>query len=99
MFGEIGSVQLLSIAFFALYGLSISVVLKRFGAMARTFINAAAIVCNAALDITFFGDSISILEATCFLVILASIFLYSNLARDYKPPTPASKPPAAVASS
>ena len=78
--------QVMSMVFYALYGLSISIVLKRFGAMTRTFINAAAIVLNAALDVTFFGDSISVLEATCFAVILASIFLYSNLAKDYKPP-------------
>ena len=84
-FGAVGAVQVLSMVFYALYGLSISIVLKRFGAMTRTFINAAAIVLNAALDVTFFGDSISVLEATCFAVILSAIFLYSNLAKDYKP--------------
>ena len=58
---------------------------ERTDAMTATFINAAAIVLNAALDVTFFGDSISVLEATCFAVILSAIFLYSNLAKDYKP--------------
>ena len=53
--------------------------------MTRTFINAAAIVLNAAIDVTFFGTTISILEATCFVVILIAILLHSNLARHYKP--------------
>ena len=48
--GAVGAVQVLSMVFYALYGLSISIVLKRFGAMTRTFINAAAIVLNAALE-------------------------------------------------
>jgi len=61
------------------------VLIKRFGAMTRTFINAAAIVLNAAIDVTFFGTTISILEATCFVVILIAILLHSNLARHYKP--------------
>jgi len=84
-FGEIGGAEVFSMFFYAVYGLSISVILKRFGAMTRTFINAAAIVLNAAIDVTFFGTTISILEATCFVVILIAILLHSNLARHYKP--------------
>ena len=61
--------------------------------MTRTFINAAAIVLNAAIDVTFFGTTISILEATCFVVILIAILLHSNLARHYKPEPWGAAPP------
>ena len=49
-------------------------------------------LCNLTLSLrptirleSWYGDSISVLEATCFAVILSAIFLYSNLAKDYKP--------------
>ena len=42
-------VQVFSMVFYAIYGLSISIILKRFGAITRTFINTAAI-CFTALS-------------------------------------------------
>ena len=84
-FGDIGLKPILAMLFYALYGLCISVILKRFGAMVRTFVNALAIVCNGLLDATFFGSPITLSDVTCFSVILCATFLYGNLARDYKP--------------
>ena len=43
VFGELGWRPILSIVFYAVYGLSISFVLKKFGAMTRTFINATGV--------------------------------------------------------
>lgn len=42
-FGNVGFIQIFSMVFYAVYGLSISIILKRFGAITRTFINTAAI--------------------------------------------------------
>ncbi len=42
LFGDVGGVQVFSMVFYAIYGLSISIILKRFGAITRTFINTAA---------------------------------------------------------
>ena len=39
LFGDVGGVQVFSMVFYAIYGLSISIILKRFGAITRTFIN------------------------------------------------------------
>ena len=44
--GEFGGAALFLCAFNAVYGLSISVILKRFGSLTRTFIQTAAIVFN-----------------------------------------------------
>ena len=88
-FGDIGQIQVFSMVFYAIYGLSISVILKRFGAIARTFINTAAICCTALVDVTFFGASISVLEMTTFLVIIIAVFLHTALAR---PPLKADSP-------
>jgi hypothetical protein len=60
--------------FYALYGLTISVILKQFGAMTRTFINATAIVFNGLLDMLFFGTPLTLSDATCFSVILCSAY-------------------------
>ena len=84
-FGEIGYKPVLAMLFYALYGLCISVILKRFGAMVRTFINALAIVFNGMLDATFFGATITLSDLTCFSVILCATVLYGNLAKDYRP--------------
>ena len=85
-FGELGYKPILAMFFYALYGLCISVILKRFGAMVRTFVNALAIVFNALLDASFFGSPVTLSDVTCFSVILCATFLYGNLAKDYKPP-------------
>ena len=84
-FGELGYKPILAMLFYALYGLCISVVLKRFGAMVRTFVNALAIVFNGLIDSSFFGSPITLSDMTCFSVILCATFLYGNLAKDYKP--------------
>jgi hypothetical protein len=64
------------------YGLSISVILKRFGSLTRTFISTVAIVLNAVLDTLFFGESLGALELTTFLTIFAAIFLFTILGSD-----------------
>lgn len=84
-FGELGFKPILAMLFYATYGLCISVILKRFGAMVRTFINALAIVFNSLLDASFFGSPITLSDVTCFSVILCATFLYGNLAKDYRP--------------
>jgi hypothetical protein len=56
--------------FNAIYGLSISVILKRFGSITRTFISTVAIVLNAVLDTLFFSEKITLLEMSTFLTIL-----------------------------
>ena len=84
-FGELGYKPILAMLFYALYGLCISVILKRFGAMVRTFVNALAIVFNGLIDSSFFGSPITLSDMTCFSVILCATFLYGNLAKDYKP--------------
>jgi len=65
------------------YGLSISVILKRFGSLTRTFISTVAIVLNAVLDTMFFGESLSVLELTTFLTIFAAIFLFTILGTSF----------------
>lgn len=69
--------------FSALYGLSISVILKRFGSITRTFISCMAIISNAFLDMLFFKEEMTILEVTTFATILGAIFLYSVVGEDY----------------
>jgi len=66
-----------SIGFNALYGLAISVILKQFGSVTRTFINTAAICCTALLDVVVLGESVSLLEASTFATILIAIYFYS----------------------
>lgn len=70
--------------FSAVYGLSISVILKRFGSLTRTFISTIAVVLNAILDTMFFGESLSVLEVTTFLVIFASIFLFTIMGDEWE---------------
>eukprot|EP00634_Sargassococcus_sp_CCMP2135_P009426 CAMPEP_0198645632 /NCGR_PEP_ID=MMETSP1467-20131203/1347_1 /TAXON_ID=1462469 /ORGANISM="unid. sp., Strain CCMP2135" /LENGTH=312 /DNA_ID=CAMNT_0044381125 /DNA_START=128 /DNA_END=1066 /DNA_ORIENTATION=+ len=95
-FGEVGGIQIFSMIFYAVYGLSISVILKRFGAITRTFINTAAICCTALVDLYFFDASISVLESTTFVVIMIAVFLHTVLAKPttsggfHPPDTPAS---------
>jgi solute carrier family 35 (UDP-sugar transporter), member A1/2/3 len=86
VFGELGWRPVLAMVFYAVYGLTISFILKRFGALVRTFINAVAIVCNAAIDSVFFNSQVTVSDVTCFVVILSATVLYANLAQDYKPP-------------
>lgn len=69
--------------FNAIYGLSISVILKRFGSITRTFISTVAIVLNAVLDTLFFSEKITLLEMSTFLTIFAAIFLFTILGDDW----------------
>ncbi|KAJ8611137.1 hypothetical protein CTAYLR_003544 [Chrysophaeum taylorii] len=85
-FGTVGSVQVFSMVFYAVYGLSISIILKRFGAITRTFINTAAIVLTALVDVLFFRASISVLEMTTFVVISIAVFLHTVIAKQFVNP-------------
>jgi drug/metabolite transporter (DMT)-like permease len=67
----------------AFYGLSISVILKRFGSITRTFISCGAIVTNAFLDYLYFKEDMTPLEVTTFAVILGSIFLFSVIGEEF----------------
>lgn len=91
-FGNVGSIQTFSMVFYAVYGLSISIILKRFGAITRTFINTAAICCTAFVDVVFFGSTITVLEMTTFVVISTAVFSYSVIAKQYIPATASSDP-------
>ncbi len=88
LFGDVGGVQVFSMVFYAIYGLSISIILKRFGAITRTFINTAAICFTALIDVLFFGAEITPLELTTFGVIMLAVYLHTVLARNYAPPPP-----------
>lgn len=83
-FGDFGPAALFLCIFSAVYGLSISVILKRFGSLTRTFISTVAIVLNALLDAAFFGESLSTLEVTTFLTIFAAIFLFTILGDEWE---------------
>lgn len=72
-----------SVVFNAVYGLSISVILKQFGAVTRTFINTAAICITAMIDLAVLGEHLSLLEATTFGTILIAIYLYSIPAAEF----------------
>mmetsp|Transcript_11662 Transcript_11662/g.34723 ORF Transcript_11662/g.34723 Transcript_11662/m.34723 type:complete len:335 (+) Transcript_11662:173-1177(+) len=95
-FGQVGSMQVLSMVFYAVYGLSISIILKRFGAITRTFINTVSICFTALIDVTFFGSSITAIELTTFAVIFIAVYGHSILAKDYKPAAPKSADVSAV---
>ena len=92
-FGQFSGSAFFLCLFSAVYGLSISVILKRFGSLTRTFISTVAIVLNALLDTAFFGESLSVLEFTTFLTIFAAIFLFSILGEEWEKK---SAPPAAA---
>lgn len=81
--GGFGGAALGLCVFNAVYGLSISVILKRFGSLTRTFISTVAIVLNAVLDAFFFDESITFQEITTFLTIFASIFLFTIIGDDW----------------
>ncbi|KAH8047012.1 pyrimidine nucleotide-sugar transmembrane transporter [Aureococcus anophagefferens] len=78
LFGAIGAVEVLSMVF-AAYGLSISIILKRFGAITRTFINTVAICCTAMIDVAFFGATVTVMELTTFAIIFIAVFCHSAL--------------------
>ena len=73
LFGDVGGVQVFQ-WFSMLSGLSISIILKRFGAITRTFINTAAICFTALIDVLFFGAEITPLELTTFGVIMLAVY-------------------------
>ena len=58
-FGALGFYQVASIIFYATYGLSISVIIKEFGSVTRTFVNTAAICCTALLDYFVLGEKVT----------------------------------------
>ena len=70
--GQVEGIQVTSIVFNAVYGLSISIILKRFGAITRTFINTVAIICTALIDYSMWGDSITYLQMTSFATIFCA---------------------------
>jgi len=76
-FGSLGFWPCASVVFYAVYGLSISVIIKQFGSVTRTFVNTAAICCTALLDFVVLGEKVSVLEATTFAIILIAIYIYS----------------------
>lgn len=82
-FGNFSGRAFFLCCFSAVYGLSISVILKRFGSLTRTFISTVAIVLNAILDTMFFGESLGVLEVTTFLTIFAAIFLFTILGDEW----------------
>jgi hypothetical protein len=59
-FGEFTPKVFFLCCFSAVYGLSISVILKRFGSLTRTFISTVAVVLNAILDTMFFDETLSV---------------------------------------
>merc|ERR1712070_532134 len=81
--GNLGFWPLASIAFNALYGLTISVIIKQFGSVTRTFVNTAAICFTALLDVAVLGEHLSLLECTTFATILIAIYLYSIPAPEF----------------
>merc|ERR1712182_104903 len=83
--GNIGHVQVGSMVFFAVYGLSISVILKRFGAITRIIVGCLAIVCTSIIDFLFFHIRLTFLEMTCFATIFMAIGMYSIVAPEYAP--------------
>ena len=83
-FGDFGGAALFLCVFSAIYGLSISVILKRFGSLTRTFISTVAIVLNAIIDCLFFGETLSVLECSTFLTIFAAIFLFTILGDEWE---------------
>ena len=76
-FGSLGFWPCASMVFYAVYGLSISVIIKQFGSVTRTFVNTAAICCTALLDFVVLGEKVSVLEGTTFAIILIAIYIYS----------------------
>lgn len=89
-FGNLGKVEVFSMVFFAAYGLSISIILKRFGAITRTFVNTLAICCTALIDVVFFGATVTAVELTTFAIIFIAVFLHTILAKNYHPQKPTS---------
>eukprot|EP00756_Hemistasia_phaeocysticola_P001971 Hpha_TRINITY_DN11364_c0_g2::TRINITY_DN11364_c0_g2_i1::g.63052::m.63052/K15272/SLC35A1_2_3; solute carrier family 35 (UDP-sugar transporter), member A1/2/3 len=83
--GDFNRIQIISVIFFAAYGLSISAILKVFGAITRTLISCVAIVLTALIDYTWFRVNLSALQITTFITIFVSVFIYSVLAPDYAP--------------
>jgi drug/metabolite transporter (DMT)-like permease len=90
--GKFGWLAFLLCVFNAIYGLSISVILKRFGALTRTFISTIAIVFNALLDTVFFNEKITVLELTTFFAIFAAIFLFTIIGDEWNKMASAASP-------
>eukprot|EP00966_Prymnesium_polylepis_P159298 3681619-Prymnesium_polylepis.1 len=83
-FGAVGGWQLAAIAFYAVFGLTISAIIKQFGSLARTFINTGAICLAVAIDVFVFGETVSLLEGTAFVLILIAVYLYSIVAPEFR---------------
>lgn len=80
-YGEITGLVVFQVVMFAVYGLTISVILKEFGALVRTVIGALSIVLNGVLDVVVFNSTMDMLDITSFGVITLSVHLYGNVAR------------------
>ena len=66
------------IVFLTLYGLVISLVLKRFGAMARTISGCISLVVTAVADHFFFSEHISLIEGSTFILVIVATVLYTH---------------------
>jgi hypothetical protein len=77
-YGEITSSVVLLIVFTAIYGLTISAVLKSLGAMVRSILGVLAIAVTAFGEYLFFGTVPSLFTDTTFLVIIISAQAYSS---------------------
>eukprot|EP00756_Hemistasia_phaeocysticola_P048507 Hpha_TRINITY_DN22930_c0_g1::TRINITY_DN22930_c0_g1_i1::g.153958::m.153958/K15272/SLC35A1_2_3; solute carrier family 35 (UDP-sugar transporter), member A1/2/3 len=80
--GDFNRMELLCVLFYAAYGMSFSSIMRRFGAVARTPISCGAILLAALIDHSYFRVSLSALQATSFITIFVSVFIYSILAPD-----------------
>mmetsp|Transcript_15804 Transcript_15804/g.21283 ORF Transcript_15804/g.21283 Transcript_15804/m.21283 type:complete len:194 (+) Transcript_15804:588-1169(+) len=83
LLGEFHAVQAMSVVFFAVYGLSISIILKRFGAITRTVIQTVAVIVTALIDLMLFKEEITMRQVTSFVTIVVAVFMSSILAKDY----------------
>lgn len=75
--GEISPAVILLVVFNAIYGLSISAVLKMLGAMVRSILGVLAIVVTAFGEYLFFGNYPGLFTDTTFIVIIVSSQAYA----------------------
>ncbi|KAK3245526.1 hypothetical protein CYMTET_28754 [Cymbomonas tetramitiformis] len=83
--GKIDLSVVIAICFFAVYGLSISFVLKRFGALTRTLLGAVAIVLTGIWDY-FIGTTMDIIDVCTYATIIIAVYLYSEMGPKINPP-------------
>jgi len=76
--GEWNSLCTAQVLFFTIYGLVISFILKRFGAMVRTIIGCLSLGILAFVDHFFLHERISVLETSTFVLVAVSTMLYTH---------------------